>query len=96
MSKKIICYGAPFPHPLSTFLAACGYTVFEAETVDDIEQCSKNQIIDALLSISGPHDLSASDFEERTVRVDVIIHATSPEMFFELSNLLPTPASRPQ
>ncbi len=96
IERTIIFLAPSFPNPVSTFLSENGYTVFEALSISEVLHLNEYHKIDAVIVAPGSDQYGLDDVQERCITVNLTIHATAPEVFFELSNLLPGAQQRVQ
>lgn len=96
MARTVIFIAASFPHPVATFLAEQGYRVLEAHSPQDALPFSSTHDVDAVIVAGGQEYAGIADLRQRRITLDLSIHATGPEVFFELSHILPNTAIRPQ
>jgi hypothetical protein len=96
MSRTLILIAPSFPHPVSTFLAEHGYEVLEARSISEADAFVHQSGIDALIIAPGSEHLALDDIRQRRVTLNLSIHATGSDVFFELSNLFDSPSERLQ
>lgn len=88
--RTLVFIARSFPHPVATFLAKNGYDVLEALSVEDALPLSQILDVDAVIVDSGEEYPGLAELRQRRITIELKIHATGPEVFFELSNILPT------
>ena len=96
MQRTVIFIAPTFPHPVATFLAENGYEVLEAHSAEEALPLSASHDVDAVIVAPGEECVGLADLRQRRITLNLTIHATGPEVFFELSNILPNTFSRPQ
>jgi hypothetical protein len=96
MPRTLVFIAPAFPHPVAAFLAEQGYFVLEAQSADEALTLSTKHDVDAVIVAEGGEYPGLAELQQRRITVNLTIHATGPEVFFELSNILPNPSTRPQ
>ncbi len=96
MLRTVVFIASSFPHPVSQFLAENGYNVLESHSADEALVLSNAHEIDAVIIADGGPYPGLAELRQRRITVNLTVHATGPEVFFELSHLFPTPPTRPQ
>lgn len=96
MSRTVVFIATSFPHPVSEFLAENGYNVIEADSADDALVLASAHDVDAVIIADGGPYPGLADLRQRRITVNLTVHATGPEVFFELSHILPSAPTRPQ
>jgi len=96
MPRTLVFIAPVFPHPVATFLAEHGYVVLEAKSPDEALPLSANHDVDAVIVAGEQEYPGMAELRQRRITLNLTVHASGPEVFFELSNILPTPPSRPQ
>jgi hypothetical protein len=89
VSRTIIFVAPHFPNVVSSFLAKKGYLVIEAHSTDDIEQLSSGRTIDAVILASEALHSNIAENRDRRINVDFSVHASSRELYLELTALFP-------
>jgi hypothetical protein len=95
MPRTVVFIASSFPHPVSDFLSENGYAVLEAYSADEALLLSNAHDVDAVIIADGEPYPGLADLRQRRITLNLTIHATGPEVFFELSHVLPSP-TRPQ
>jgi DNA-binding response OmpR family regulator len=90
MPRTVVFIAASFPHPVSAFLTENGYNILEAESGEEAVSLSKLHDIDAVIVAGGGDYPGLAELRQRRITVNLTIHATGPEVFFELSHLFPS------
>jgi hypothetical protein len=93
MLRTLLFIAPTFPHPVSTYLTDRGCVVVEAQSVDEALPLSPE--VDAVIVAEGPMCEELKECRQ-PVEVNLTIHAKGPDVFFELSCLLPSPPTRLQ
>jgi hypothetical protein len=96
MSRTLVFIASSFPHPVSEFLAENGYNVLEAYSADEALALSNVHDFDAVIVADGGPYPGLADLRQRRITINLTVHATGPEVFFELSHILPLQPTRPQ
>lgn len=96
MPRTVIFIAGTFPHAVADFLVEHGYIVLEAHDAEEALPLSNQTNVDAVIVAGGPDYPGLAELRQRRITVNLTIHATGPEVFFELTNILPTSQSRPQ
>ena len=96
MPRTVVFIATSFPHPVSEFLAENGYDVLEANSADEALVLSNAHDVDAVIVADGGPYPGLAELRQRRITVNLTVHATGPEVFFELSHLFPAPPTRPQ
>jgi hypothetical protein len=89
VSRTIIFIAPHFPNVVSSFLAKKGYLVIEAYSTDDVEQLSSGRTIDAVILASETRHNYIAENRDRRINVDFTVHASSRELYLELTGLFP-------
>ncbi len=96
MLRTVVFIASSFPHPISEFLAENGYKVLESHSADEALVLSNANDVDAVIIADGGPYPGIADLRQRRITVNLTVHATGPEVFFELSHLFPSSPMRPQ
>jgi hypothetical protein len=96
MPRILVYIAESFPDPVAAFLAEHGYIVMEAESASEAARLSTLHNIDAVIVAGEQEYPGLAELQQRRMTVNLTIHASGPEVFLELSNILPTPSTRPQ
>lgn len=96
MPRTLVFIAPSFPHPVATFLTEHGYTVLEAHSPEEALPISAANNVDAVVVAAGHEYPWLAELRQRRITVNLTIHATGPDVFFELSNLLPNPPAKQQ
>jgi hypothetical protein len=95
MPRTVVFIAQAFPHPVATFLAEHGYNVLE-DHADEALSLADQQNVDAFIIADGQEYPGLAEFRQRRMTVNLTIHATAADVFFELSNLLSDTPGKPQ
>lgn len=96
MSRTVVFIATSFPHPVSEFLAENGYNVLESNSGDEALALSNVHDVDAVIIADGGPYPGLADLRQHRITVNLTVHATGPEVFFELSHLFPSLPTRLQ
>jgi hypothetical protein len=96
MSRTLIFIAPSFPHPVSAFLVERGYEVLEARSTAEADAFVNLSDVDAVIIAPGSEHLFLDDIRHRRVTLNLSVHATGSDVFFELSNLFDSPPNRLQ
>jgi len=70
--------------------------VVEAESAEEAARLSTIYDVDAVIVDGGGDYPGLAELRQRRMTVNLTIHATGPEVFFELSHLFPSTSERLQ
>jgi DNA-binding response OmpR family regulator len=96
MHRTVVFIAPSFPHPVSAFLAENGYTVLEAQSAEEAISLSIGHDVDAVIVTGGGDYPGLAELRQRRITVNLSIHATGPDVFFELSHLFSSPSAKLQ
>lgn len=90
--RTIIFLAESFPHPIATFLAEHGYRLLEARSVAEVLGLyDRHPEVEALLVAPECEWYGLEHLRERRITMELRVHASAPDILFELSNILPNP-----
>jgi len=96
LQRTVVLLATQFPHPVATFLREHGYNVIEATSVDEVTRVAQDTDLDALIVAPGTEWVGLDELSQRRIMLNLTVHASGADVFFELSHLFPSDSLRLQ